>query len=148
MLSYRFPSAMCVTNSIASIILSCRWMEKVPYGVSIQNISLISFKHWKSSLFLQHLHFTLHRHHHQGRWIFSYKCSLRTCVTAGTKVPPPRFTHLPQEIPEQLFMTDFHWEKNLSGTLVSWVGRPGRLARQDQRASQAQASWIVDLGSV
>lgn len=46
-------------------------MEKGRCGALTQNINPILSKHWKNSLFPQHLHFILHRPHHPGRWKFS-----------------------------------------------------------------------------
>lgn len=43
-------------------------MEKGPCGALTQNTNLILSKHWKNSLFPQHLHFILHQRHHPGRW--------------------------------------------------------------------------------
>lgn len=46
-------------------------MEKGRCGVLTQNINLISSKHWKNSLFPQHLHFILRQRRRPGRWKFS-----------------------------------------------------------------------------
>lgn len=50
-----------------AVFFHCRWMEKGPCGALTQNINLILSKHWKNSLFPQHLHFILHRRRHPGR---------------------------------------------------------------------------------